>query len=216
MNTRSFNRILMGFTVTLIVGGYATSRGDEKQQALDWLDRYRKVQVLFHDQDVERLRKELAAGTPERAQAWWERTKEIREALDSPEWKATSAWLKEFLKVQAIFTDKQVAQMREELKDAAKTSPRKFKELLADITAYRTKIVHGAAASTQLREQVLAAYQQEAFEAREDARRSTAQAAQIGPSPQPTTNIRTYGAPPPPLINSLDVARWGLMQGFWP
>ena len=35
-----------------------------KQEALEWVDRYARFQVLFHPEDVKKLRDRLAAMTP--------------------------------------------------------------------------------------------------------------------------------------------------------
>ncbi len=108
--------------VTLLIGGIlsaaATSRADEKadvsnakQKALAWIDDYRKKQVLFHDKDVERVRQELADSSPEEALQWWTKSAKIRKALNSKQWAETRQWLREFLRVQAIYSDQQVAQV---------------------------------------------------------------------------------------------------------
>jgi hypothetical protein len=197
----------------------AAQTGQEKTEALAWLDGYRKVQVLFNNKDLERLREEIAASTPDEAKQWLEETKEIRAALDSPEWKTTREWLREFLRVQAIYTDEQIAQFRKEAKEAAEKSPEKFQTLLADVEEKRASLARGAANDRQLRQQMLdisRAYRQDQFAQREAVRRQAAQfgsgAASSHSAPVPR---KTRVGPPPPLVDSLDVARWSVMQNFW-
>lgn len=53
------------------------TRADEtpaetKKAALEWLDAFAKRQVLFHPDDVRKLRARVEAMTPEEAAAWWE------------------------------------------------------------------------------------------------------------------------------------------------
>ena len=59
-------------------------------------------------EDIERLRKEIKAKSPEEALEWWNKSAKIRATLESDEWGDTRKWLKEFLKVQAIYTDEQI------------------------------------------------------------------------------------------------------------
>ena len=126
----------------LMIGGGALAIADDnenkaaddvtaenaKAKVLEWIEDYRKEQVLFHDDDIARLQKELAEDTPEEAIKWWQRTASMREALESPQWQETREWLREFLKVQAIFSDEEVDELRTEAKEAARQgSPRDFR-----------------------------------------------------------------------------------------
>ena len=194
----------------------ATSRADDKQKALAWLDDYSEVQVLFHDKDIKRVREKLEAATSAQATEWLEQTAEIRNALDNSEWKSTRNWLKEFLKVQAIYSDKQIEEFRQKVLEAAEKSPSKFKELLGDVETKRARLAKGAAASAAVRKQMLAMnehYRQEMFEQREAARKTAA--TESASATTRTQTIRNYeGAPP--LINSIDAARWSVMRNFWP
>lgn len=191
---------------------------DAKVTALKWIDSYREAQVLFHKEDMDRLHKKLATATPEQAAGWLKETKDIRNALDSQEWQETRVWLKEFLKVQAIYTKEQIEHFREEAKEAAKKSPEKFKELLMDVENKRAKLISGAATSARLRQQKLAvaeAYRKEEAAARDAARIAAAKQAEVRSAPQ-SVQKRPERQRPPQLIDSLDVARWSVMRGFWP
>ena len=186
-----------------------------KDDVLAWIDEYRKEQVLFHDEDIARLRKELADDTPEEAAKWWAKSADVRAALKSPEWQETRTWLKEFLKVQAIYSDKDLAAFREEAKEAAKESPRKFIEMLQDVEAKRRRFASNAAQSNRLRQAKLGlneAYRQEAHNSRQ-VQRQTAAGTSL---PQRVTapERRQYQRPRA-LVDSLDVARWEVMRNFW-
>ena len=187
-----------------------------KQNVLAWIDDYREKQVLFHDEDIARLRKELADDSPEEAIQWWTKTARIRAALESPQWQETSKWLREFLRVQAIFSDQQIDELRTKAKDAAEQdNTREFKELLAQIERYRGSLVQGAADDRAIREhklQILNAYKQESAAQRDN----VAKAAAFGTtSPRQAAVPRQPRYPAAPLINSLDVARWSVMRNFW-
>jgi hypothetical protein len=189
-----------------------------KDQALQWIDAYRQVQVLFHEKDIERLRSEVAQGTDAQAAEWLEKTKEIRAALDSPEWAKTRAWLKEFLRVQAIYSDEQIAEFREKVKEAAKESPAKFMDIMNDVEQKRTALSARGANEAKIREQkmeVMKAYQQEAVAAREAERRQRAEAAKVAEANKPKPVAKPDYQRMPALVDSLDVARWTVMREFW-
>ena len=186
-----------------------------KQKVLDWIDDYREDQVLFHDQDIAKLREELADDSPEEAIRWWKKTAKIRAALESPEWQETSKWFREFLKVQAIFSDEEIDDIRKQAKDAAEQqNTREFKDILEQIERYRANLVQGASTDRALREhrlQLMNAYKQESATQRATA----AKAAAFGTTNTSQPVIRDRRVPTAPLINSLDVARWSVMRNFW-
>lgn len=47
----------------------AVADGSAKSAALQWVDGFRRVQVLFSDKDVERLRGELAKASPSESES---------------------------------------------------------------------------------------------------------------------------------------------------
>lgn len=194
------------------------SSGVDKKQVLAWFDNYAEKQVLFHDDDIARLRKELADDTPEEAAKWWSKTAKIRAALDSKEWSDTREWLREFLKVQAIYSDEQIAEFQKEATEAVKKeSPKEFTEILADVERRRSNLRQASANDAELRKQklsVVEAFHQEEAASRLAADRARAAAAPAASSQQPV-QPRSPRYSRPPLINSLDAARWSVMRGFW-
>ena len=195
---------------------------DARAAALKWINSYAKVQVLFHKKDVERVREKLSQASPEQAQQWLVETREIREALDSARWKETQNWLRKFLEVQAIYSDEHIDHFRTDTEKVAKESktgdPEKFIEILKDIEKKRLDLVQGAASSARIREQTNAmaqAYRKEQAKARDAARLATARASAQNRSSQPPVQRREYQRPSK-MIDSLDVARWSVMRGFWP
>ena len=190
---------------------------NSNEVAMTWIDNYSENQVLFHKKDIVRLREKIAKATPAQAKKWLDETKEIRQALDSPKWKDTRTWLKEFLRVQAIYSDDQIAHFRTETGKAAKESPEKFIDILLEVEKKRLDLVNGAASSARVREQQVAfaqAYRKEQAAARDAARLAAAKAAPRTPAPG-APRRREYRRPPT-LISSFDVARWSVMREFWP
>lgn len=200
----------------------AAAGGSAKITALKWVDGFRKVQVLFSDKDVENLRSELAEGNEAKAIIWLYETKKIREALDSDRWNVTRKWLRDFLDVQAIYSDKEVAEFRTKAKKTAKQSAEKstmeFIDLLKDIERKRKRFAARAVNSEQVRKQQLAmaaAYQQKQVAQRSAARRARSSAASIGTSGQGKPIKKREYRRPPPLIDSLDAARMEVMRNFY-
>ena len=198
------------------------SSADEKEMALAWLKQFRAVQVLFNDKDLARVEEKLLSSNTEQAQQWWERTAEVRAALDSERWQTTREALREFLRVQAIYSDEQLEEFRQELTTNVKESPQKFISMLLDIEARHQNLKRQHRQSEQLRKQTLAVnehFVQQQFDARQAAARQAAQQAQAarrsGSSGSPPPRRRGY-TPPPPLVNSLDVARYGVMRSIFP
>ena len=128
-----------------------------QQKVLAWMDAYAKKQVLFCEEDIQRLRDDLAKDTPGEAKIWWEKTTDIREALDSLEWADTREWLREFLKVQAMVSDEQIAEFRKETKQTAQSgSTQDFTEILKEIERRRSRFRRRADKSREVRDEKLA------------------------------------------------------------
>ena len=193
--------------------------GIKKAQALKWIDRFAAEQVLFSTQDVERLREKVVKMTETEAAAWWNKSASHRKLFDSKDWQETRRWLREFLRVQAIYSDEQVAYFQSDAFAQAEESSRSLKEVMNEITAKRKQLAAGHRSSERVRQQQLEyskAYRQEQVAAREaamkaSARRSASRQQSQSPVVQKKERYRT-----PPLVSSLDVARWSVMRNFWP
>jgi hypothetical protein len=189
-----------------------------KRDALEWLDGFAGLQVLFHPDDVKKLRDRVAAMTPEEAAAWWERTTPQRKILFSPEWSETETWLRRFLRVQARYSDEEIRQLQAEAAVKAKDSPASLQEVLDRITQARRNLISGSQAAEQTRQLQVAAnqaYRQEEVRQREEARRlANAPAAPIVPGPAPRREYRPGFQQP--FIDGLDVARWTVMRDLFP
>ena len=187
-----------------------------KQQALRWLDRFAVNQALFSEQDVQKLRNKVAGMSDEEAQKWWDDTAIRRELLDSPDWQETQQWLKEFLKVQAIYSDEHIRFFQSEAFTKAQESPRSLKEAMDEITALRRRFASGAKISEATRNQLLAsqeAYRQQEVRAREAAVIQSASAAPAAGTIQRRDIPSRYNRP---LVTSLDVARWTVLREVFP
>jgi hypothetical protein len=197
--------------------GAAPSPKTPNEKALAWLDGFATEQVLFHDKDIDRLRKKMVEATPEKAQQWLDETADLRRKLGSPEWQKTRKWLGEFLKVQAIYSDKQLEEFTQK---AMTAKPAEIAKMMRKIEDERSTLASNATESAQHRQQTMQinnAFKQKQFAQRQTARRAASQAPRTGSTK--VTGKPSYAARSAsraPLVNSLDAARWGVYRGLSP
>jgi hypothetical protein len=196
----------------------AASPKTPNQKALAWLDHFAVKQVLFHDKDIARLRKKMVEAPAEKAQQWLDETAGLRRKLDSPEWQKTRKWLGEFLKVQAIYSDKQVEEFTQK---AMTAKPAEIAKMMRKIEGERSTLASNATESAQRRQQTMAinkAFQQEQSAQRHAARRAASQAPKTGGTKvtgKPSYAQRSVSQNPP-LVSSLGVARMAVYRGLSP
>ena len=188
---------------------------DARQQALAWLDRFSADQTLFADSDLEQLRSKLAAATETEARQWWEATEQSRQLLASPQWQETHDWFRRFLRVQAMLSDEELADLRARAFKAFISSPAEFREVLEEVQGQRQVISGGALIDARAREQRLVAYRRYR-ERHEEALLRERQTAQVPRAPQQrAAAIRRDYDIPRPLISSSRVARAVVWNSFW-
>jgi hypothetical protein len=196
--------------------GAVASPKTPNQEAIAWLDHFATEQVLFHDQDIARIRKRMAAMSPSKAQQWLDETAGIRRELDSPEWQKTRQWLRGFLKVQAIYTDKDLKEFREK---AIGLQPAELRKIMQEAEACRAKFADQETESARFRQQTMEinhAFTQEEFNQRQAIRRAASQ----GSNFDTTKNTKVTGKPSyatrsNSLSRSLGIARRGIYGGMW-
>lgn len=194
---------------------------EERRGALDWLDRYITVQILFDRKDIEALRAKVATMPAGELHDWIQKTKQIRAKLESERWQQTREWLREFLRVQASYSDDEIAKFR--AKDA-EMSPREVNKLIGRIEHERKSLQWMHAASERSRKATLALGQK--YRRRQEARRQAALNAGYRRGDRPffgTDRVYAYPRyggsrsylPPPPLITSREVARWSVYRSIF-
>jgi hypothetical protein len=207
-----------GFLSFALAQTPTASAEKQKEEALLWLDRFARVQVLFHVDDVKKLRERVAAMSPAEAALWWEKTAPQREVLTSPQWRDTERWLREFLEVQAKYSDEDIRYFQSEAAAKAKESAASLQEVLDRITQARRRLIGAGQVSEQTRQMQLAAnqaYKQEQVRQREESlRKARSQPAATFPTPPAPRQYPTRYSDP--LIDSLDVARWTVLQQLFP
>lgn len=191
--------------------GAEGDRHEEKRKILDWLDRYQTIQVIFKSEHVEELRAKVSEMSADELHRWLARTAEVRAVLDSDEWRETREWYREFLRVQAIYSDEDIERLREK---AAKASPKELYDILMDIKRRRDSLRWMHAASESQRKSNLALWERYQQQVTPDRRTTRGAGYHVG---QSTFGPGKAGARPcrasryhvpPPLVTSREVARW--------
>ena len=94
------------------------SDAKHQQETLDWLDKYLTDSDLMLPGAAAKIRAAVAQMSPSQAERWSVQTKQLREYVESPQWQTTKRWLHSFLKVQAIYSEKELQEFRQKLFDA--------------------------------------------------------------------------------------------------
>jgi hypothetical protein len=197
----------------------AASPESPNQEAVAWLDHFALEQVLFRDQDIAQIRRKMAKAPPERAQQWLGETAELRRNLESPGWQETRKWLSRFLKVQAIYTDKELDEFHKKVMAA---TPAELGKMMREIEERRSTLSNKANAAARRRQQMMEVnngFKQEQFAQRQAVRRAAGQAANFGTTKSTKVNGKpSYAkrfASRAPLISALGVARWAVYRSIW-
>ena len=160
----------------------------------------------------------MVAAPPEKAQQWLDETAGLRRKLDSPEWQKTREWLGEFLKVQAIYSDKELEEFTQKV---MVSKPAEIGKMMQAIEAKQSTLASKAGDAAQHRQQTMQinnAFKQKQFAQRQTARRAASQTPRTGSTKvtgKPSYAQRSASRNPP-LVNSLDAARWGVYRGLSP
>jgi hypothetical protein len=91
---------------------------DARAEALLWLDKFLTESDLLRKEDVEKIHAAVESMPPSQLESWLEQTKELRAYVQSDAWQRTKRWLREFLRVQNIYSDAELTQLRKEIVNA--------------------------------------------------------------------------------------------------
>ncbi len=185
---------------------------EQRQTALDWIDRYLSETVLFKRDDVEAYREKIKRMTPAEMGQRTEKTHDVRAILESKEWQTTDAWLKDFLKVQAIYSQEEIDAFQAE---AASATSDDLIEMLKDIEQRHKQLIWMRSVSERKR---TASLKRAVDAAKPSVSTSTpSRRATFGSTPSVNVRARYAGrGVPPPLINSRTVARKTVYREVFP
>jgi hypothetical protein len=217
---------LLSLCVTYAAYGQATgqdpadanvSSAQLRQQTLDWFDKYLADSDLSQPGTADKIRAAVEQMSPSQLERWLEQTQQLREYVESPQWQNTKKWLHSFLKVQAIYSDKELQEFRQKLFNA---DADQMLAMLQQIQAKHESIEWMHASSEKSRQMDLQA--RNASVARQDAankaRPSSAGAVPLfgnaggaGKARKPDSGYRVPG----PLVDSRTVAAWEVWRNAW-
>jgi hypothetical protein len=193
------------------------SVAERQQQTLDWLNKYLADSDLAQPGTIDQIRAAIEKMSPSQLERWLAQTKQLREYVESPQWQSTKKWLHSFLKVQAIYSDKELQEFRQKLFNA---DADEMLALLQQIQARHESMVSMHELAAKTRQMDLQA--RNASVARQDAankaRPSTGGAVPLfgnaggaGTGRKPDSGYRVPG----PLIDSRTVAAWEVWRNAW-
>jgi hypothetical protein len=93
---------------------------DEQRRdlTLRWLDRFLTESDLLKKEDFLKIRQAVEQMPSSQLQQWLEQTKTLREYVESDRWQTTKRWLREFLRVQNMYSESEMQQLRNEILNA--------------------------------------------------------------------------------------------------
>lgn len=91
---------------------------ERRDLTLRWLDQYLTESDLLRKEDMDRIKAGVEQLTPSQLELWLGQTKDLREFVESPKWQDTKVWLREFMRVQKMYSDAEIARLRAELVNA--------------------------------------------------------------------------------------------------
>jgi hypothetical protein len=164
----------------------------------------------MREEDVVKIRQAIAQMTPSQLEQWLQQTRKLREYVESDEWQQTKQWLRGFLRVQNIYSDKEIEQLR---KDILNADAEQMLEILREIQEKHDNLVRMHQASEKGRQ--LQVQQRNQSVARQEAamraaRSSTSRSVPLFGSTAGSSAGRKKSSGyrvPGPLITSRQVAR---------
>jgi hypothetical protein len=191
----------------------------DREATLQWLDKYLADTVLMSPEGVAKIRDAVAQMSPSQLESWLRQTQQLRTFVESPSWQETKAWLREYLRIQAVYSDEEIQQLRDDIFNA---DADQLLEILQRIQKKHDTLVwmHGASqqarASEVQQRNARVAQQASANNAARAARTSNLPLFGTGSASQQTRS--TGYRPPGPLVTSREMARaavWGGLWGGW-
>ncbi len=189
----------------------------ERQKAtMLWLDKYLTDSELMRKEDVAKIHEAVGNMTPSQLEQWLKQTEQLREYVESPQWQETKRWLRSFLRVQAIYSDKEIQQLRNEILNA---DAGQMLAILKRIQAKHASMTWMHQASEKSR--AMAVKQRDASVTKQSRAMASARSSSSSNAPlfgagfsngqKPSKGYR----PPAPLITSREVARAAVWSEVW-
>lgn len=188
---------------------------ERRDITLQWLDHYLTESALLRREDMDKIRAAVEQMSPSQLEQWLGQTKDLREFVESEKWQDTKVWLREFLRVQKMYSDQEIEKLRTEL---IRADAPQMLAILKRIQAKHDSMVWMRQASEKSR-QLSMRTREENIAAQEAAAASIRN--QAAAAPQPTVaqsggeRNRSGYEVPSALITSRQIARAAVWQEAW-
>ncbi len=191
---------------------------ERRESTLLWLNTFLTESDLLKQGDVDKIRQAVAQMSPSQLERWLEQTKTLRIYVESEKWQSTKRWLREFMRVQAMYSDQEIQKLRD---DIVRADADQLLAILKRIQAKHDSLVWMQQASERKRQ-----IEVQTRDERLAAQASAAAAARV----TPPSNVLLPGAAggaggatrpssgyqvPGPLINSREMARAAVYSELW-
>jgi hypothetical protein len=190
-----------------------------RENTLEWLDRYLTESELLRKEDMDKIRAAAARMSPSQLEQWLTQTKDLRAYVESEKWQQTKTWLRGFLRVQAMYSDAEIQQLRNDLVNA---DAAQMLAILKRIQAKHDSLVWMHQAAEKSRQ--IAVIQRDETVATREIAQAMAAASKTGDAPLfgnpqagvPRGNRNKSGYQTPgALINSRDMSRAAVWAEVW-
>lgn len=191
---------------------------ERRETTLLWLDTFLTESGLLRKEDIAKLREAVSQMSGTQLDQWLEETKPLREFVRSERWQETKQWLREFLRVQTVYSEEELEELRNDLVQA---DPSEMLAALKQIQARHDTLVWMHQAVERNRQVAVAerdAYMAEQAAATEAERASKPRNLPLfgsglsrGAGQQTTTGYQV----PRSIINSREMARAAVWSELW-
>ena len=120
------------------------------REALNWVRNHVRVSLVHQESDLKKLETRIKSMSADDLEEFLVDVREYRKLVSSDEWREMRSWMKEFLRVQARISDKELEEFR---KEVAQMSPDQLRDLLVEFQMERSAKRSRHARETQAREQ---------------------------------------------------------------
>ncbi len=191
---------------------------ERRETTLLWLNTFLSESDLLRKEDMDKIRQAVAQMSPSQLRQWLEQTKQLRQYVEGEKWQGTKQWLREFMRVQAIYSSQELQKLRTQIVQA---DANQMLAILKRIQAKHDALIWMHQAAERNRQ--VEVDERDAYIAQQAA---AAQAARGVSSP----NAPLYGGGmsggsgqkpskgyyvPSPLINSRELARVAVWSELW-
>ncbi len=191
---------------------------ERRESTLLWLNKFLTESDLMRQEDVDKIRQAVLQMSSSQLERWLEQTKQLRAYVEGERWQQTKRWLREFLRVQAIYNEQEIQQLRD---DIVRADADQMLAIMKRIQAKYDSLVWMQQASERNRQ--VEVEEREAYVASQAAAATAARASSAGTLPlvggamaapqggKPSVGYMT----PVPLVDSRTMARAAVWTELW-